>query len=490
MENEKTQEREAAAALAEALGNLPLALEQAAAYATQAGLSLADYLELFRARRPEVEARATGSEEYPPALATTFRISFTRLQAESPAAAELLTLCAFLAPDEVPLEILKDGLEHLPPALAAAVTPEALSALAGVLQTYAFAKVRGGSFITLHHFVQAAARDRLSEDERKNWAGMAVRLMEIAFPFRTNDPQTWEGSARLLQHALTATERSREFQVSGESAAEVLNHVGLYLLNKAELIKSKAAFEQALEINKETFGSDHSKVAICLNNIGTALQELGELEGARDSYKRALIIDESVYGPEHWEVAIDLNNLGDVLRELGDLEGARTSHERALAIDEAEYGPEHPKVAIRLNNLGATLADQGDLEGARAKFERALAIDEAEYGPEHPRVATRLNNLGTIFRKQEDLEEARANYERALAIDETAFGPVHPRVALRLNNLSIVLQELGDLQGARANYERALWIFLEVLGEKHSLTLLAKENLESLSKQEEKGDGT
>src|SRR4051812_13079052 len=113
MEEEKTKNREAATELAEALGNLPLALEQAAGYATRAGLSLAEYLALFRERRPQVAARAHGSEDYPPALAVTFDIAFERVSSESPAAADLLTLCAFLAPDEVPLEILKDATEHL-----------------------------------------------------------------------------------------------------------------------------------------------------------------------------------------------------------------------------------------------------------------------------------------------------------------------------------------------------------------------------------------
>lgn len=481
MDNEKTQEREAASALAEALGNLPLALEQAAAYATRAGLSLADYLELFRARRPEVEARATGSEEYPPALATTFDISFTRLRAESPAAAELLTLCAFLAPDEVPLEILKDGAEHLPPALAAAsADPEALAALAASLQTYALAKVRGGSFLTLHHFVQAAARGRLGEDDRKTWAGAAVRLMNAAFPFEKSNVRTWEASARLLSHALAAAERASGLRGSEEFSADLLGFVGRYLSNKAALPESKAAFEQALKIITETFGPDHPDVAIHLNNLGTALQDLGDLEGARASYERALAIEEAVHGPDDPNITSVLNNLGDVLQDLGDLEGARASYGRALAINEAAHGPNHPSVAIDLNNLGTVLQDLGDLEGARANYERALMIDEAVYGPTHPEVSPDLNNIGSILLVLGDLEGARVNCERALMIDESAYGPYHPNVALQLRNLGVVLQQQGDFNGARVNYERALRIFREVLGEKHPSTLVVKGNLESL----------
>jgi tetratricopeptide (TPR) repeat protein len=448
MEREETQNRAAAAALAEALGNLPLALEQAAAYATQAGLSLADYLELFRARRPEVEARATGAEEYPLALATTFDISFARLQSESPGGAELLTLCAFLAPDEVPLEILKDGAEHLPPALAAAAgDPEALAALATTLQNYALAKVRGGSFLTLHHFTQAAARDRLGEDDRKNWAGTVVRLMVAAFPFDRDNLQTWEASARLLHHAVAASEFTRELQVSEESAARLLNSVGRYLFNKAELAKSKAAFEQALELYTAISDSDHPNVAVCLNNLGLVLKELGDHKGARANYEHALSINEAAYGPDHPEVAVNLNNLGDVLHDLGDLEGARANYERSLRIGEAAHGPDHPRVAIRLSNLGLVLKAQGDLDGARANYERALRIDEAAYGPDHPDVAIDLNNLGLALKDQGDLDGARAHLERALRIVQEVLGKGHPSTLLVKRNLKSLLEKGEDEEG-------------------------------------------
>ncbi|HJQ32011.1 MAG TPA: tetratricopeptide repeat protein [Pyrinomonadaceae bacterium] len=487
MEREKTQEREAAAALAKALGNLPLALEQAAAYATQARLSLAEYLELFRAREPEVAARLTGAEEYPTALATVFDITFARVRTESPAAADLLTLCAFLAPDEVPLEILKDSAEHLPPALAeASADPEKLAASAAVLQNYALAKVRGGSFLTLHHFIQAAARDRLGEDDRKNWAGATVQLMEAAFPFDYTNPQTWPPSARLLPHALAAAEHARELKVLEKATSSLLNQAGLYLQTKAELVKAKVTFEQALETVTPKFGAEHSLVSTLLNNLGNVLYDMGDFDGARASYERALAIAETVYGLDHLEVAIRLNNLGVILQDMGDFDGARVNFERALVIAESHYGSDHQQVAIYLNNLGELLKRQGDLEGARERLERALAIDEAAPVLNPTSIATRLNNLGSVLRRIGDLNSALTNFERALAMDEVTYGPNHPTVALRLNNVGTILDAQGDLSGARANYERALGIFREVLGEDHPLTLLVKRNLAGLGG---KGEG-
>ena len=52
-------------------------------------------------------------------MATTWELSFQKVKEASPAAADLLNLCAFLAPDDIPKELLEQGAEHLPEALAA-----------------------------------------------------------------------------------------------------------------------------------------------------------------------------------------------------------------------------------------------------------------------------------------------------------------------------------------------------------------------------------
>jgi hypothetical protein len=52
-------DRQAASALAEAVGGLPLALEQAAAYAQAIGNSLAAYLAMFHKRRADLLTRAS-----------------------------------------------------------------------------------------------------------------------------------------------------------------------------------------------------------------------------------------------------------------------------------------------------------------------------------------------------------------------------------------------------------------------------------------------
>ena len=458
----------AADALAEALGDLPLALEQAGAYVEAIQRSLSDYLRLFHDHRLELLRRGIPSTDYPDTVATTWEISFQQVQQTSPAGAFLLSLCAFLAPDDIPRDLLSEGTQHLPQPLADAVAdPLAFDEALASLRRYSFVEVSGGD-LSVHRLVQAVARDRLAEEDRRTWAEAAVRLVDSAFPSGdTRDVRTWPECARLLPHALAAAGHAESLGVASEATGRLLNQAGGYLQGRGEFAEAKTAFERALAIDEVAFGPNHPSVATAVNNLGGVLQDLGDLTGARAAFERALAIDEAVFGPDHLNVARDVNNLGSVLQAVGDLAGARAAYERALVIDEAVFGPDHPNVARDVNNLGSVLQAVGDLAGARVAYERALAMDEAVFGPDHPNIARGVNNLGSVLQDLGDLAGARAAYERALAIDEAAFGPDHPDVARDINNLGSVLKYLGDLAGARAAFERSLAIGEAVFGPDH-----------------------
>jgi tetratricopeptide (TPR) repeat protein len=459
----------AANALAEALGDLPLALAQAGAYIDATGRSLSAYLDLFRHRQRELLSRGKPSPDYPHTVATTWEIAFQQVQQASPAGADLLNLCAYLAPDDIPQTLFSEGKEHLPKPLSATITnPLAMNqAIAALLQYSLIEKTEDA--LSVHRLVQAVARARLPKKARSTWAGAAVQIVDGAFP-SGDDPQdvrTWPVCARLLPHALAAAGHAEALHVASEATGRLLNQAGLYLWGRAEFDEAKAALERALAIFEKVLGADHPNVATLVNNLGSVLQALGDLAGARAAYERVLAIDEAAFGPHHPNVAIDVNNLAGVMYALGDLAGARAAFERALAIDEATLGPDHPNVAIRVNNLGLVLRALGDLAGARAALERALAIDEAAFGPHHPNVAIDVNNLAGVMYALGDLAGARTALERALAIDEAAFGRHHPEVAVDVNNLGRVLQALGDLAGARTAYERALAIDEAAYGPHH-----------------------
>lgn len=333
---------ESADALAEALGDLPLALEQAAGYVEETSRSFAEYSEDFTTRQTEL-LRQGAPPGHPTSVAATVELSMDAARVESASSVDLARLFAFLAPDEIPRDLATNGWEHLPDTLQAVVADRvAMDAAIAVLRRVGLIDVAQDGF-SMHRLTQAVIRNELSEHDRNQFAEAAVKLVNGAFPYDLDLRRTWPECARLLPHALAAATHAEERGVAADAAGHLLNETGSYQMNRAE-------FDQA-----------------------------------RRQFERALAIDEKALGPEDLHVADRLRNLAVVLRDQGDLAGAKKRHERALAIGEKAYGRDHPKVAIGLINLALILSDDGDVAGAKEFVERALEIFTNSLGENHPR---------------------------------------------------------------------------------------------------------
>ncbi len=470
-------EREAAEKLCGEVGGLPLALDQAGAFVEENQIALEEYLDLYRAEGRKLRAERGELAKEHDSVAVTFSLAFQKVAGESPAGADLMRLCAFLAPDAIPEEVITEGASGLMgPDAGALGFLEAVKA-AG---RYSLIERHGGSkTLEVHRLVQDVVRDGMDEETRREWAERAVSAVSGVFP-NAADFETWLRCERLLAHARSVVGLIDEYGFESDAAAGHTVRTGFYLMERAQYDEAQQLYTRSLTICESLYGPESAEVAIRANNIGQILQAQGDLAGALEYTKRALAIDEKVYGPEHPRVAIRANNIGQILKAQGDLAGALEYTKRALAIGEKVHGPEHPHVAGAANNIGQILKAQGDLARALEYTKRALAIDEKVYGPEHPQVAIFANNMGQILKAQGDLAGALEFTKRALAIDEKVYGPEHPDVARDVNNIGTILRDQGDLAGARAHFDRALRIFQKFLGDDHPNTQGVRRNLEGL----------
>src|SRR5205085_1287218 len=100
LDQAQAEDRAAAERIVREMDGLPLALVQAAAYVEETGCGLEEYLRLYGTHRKDLLARHSRYVfNYPDTVATTWSLSFAQVEQHSPAAAEVLRFCAFLAPD-------------------------------------------------------------------------------------------------------------------------------------------------------------------------------------------------------------------------------------------------------------------------------------------------------------------------------------------------------------------------------------------------------
>jgi len=468
-------------ALAEALGDLPLALAQAAAYIEATGMTLAAYLALFHDRRQALWQREEPPWEYRHTVATTWGLAMERLEQEAPQSMELLHFCAYLGPEAIPYALMRNATAHLPPALVATVTdplrwPETLR----FLRRYALVATTDDA-LSLHRLVQAVVRDRLGDEAQKTWASMAVRVLSDAFPRHWDDVQQWPPYARLLPHALAAAEHAQAKQVALDTTGDLLNHAGAYLQERAQYDKAEELFQQALALVDHPLGADPLRVATCLYHLASLYRDQGKYAAAVPLCQRAHTLHAQHLEPLHPEVATSLDLLGALYHTQGKYTEAMPLLQRALAIREQYYGLDHLDVARTLHHLASLFQTQGHYAEAELRLQRALAIAEQCRGPADPFVAACRNNVAGLFRTQGRYPEAVEYYQRALTIAEQVLGPASPEVAVCLNNLGSLYHTQGRYTDAALLLQRARSIAEQVLGADHLLAATCLHHLALLN---------
>jgi tetratricopeptide (TPR) repeat protein len=449
------------------LGGLPLALDQVGAYLEETGCSLANYQQMYRQHRRDLLKKRGGLvADHPEPVATTWSLSFARVQEQNPAAADLLRFCAYLAPDAIPLELLTQGATQLGEVLGPVVTDVfQFDQAIEVLRAYSLLRRDPMTdTLSIHRLVQVVVQDAMMEQEQALWRQQAIQALNMVYPEGTHEAR--KRCERLTTHVLIHAMDTSSDAVSLELAA-VQKKAADYLSARAQYEQAELLYQRSRHIREEMWGTEHPEVASVLNGLANLYREQSKYNLAEPLYQRALRIREQMFGPEHSEVAVLLNGLARLYREQGKYEQAEPLYQRALRISEQTLGSDHPDVTSLFNNLAELYRELGKYEQAEPLYRRALHIREQILGPEHPDVASPLNGLANLYRDQDEYERAEPLYQRALQIWEQALGPEHPLVASSLNGLALLYQKQGKHKQAESRYQQARDIWERALGPEH-----------------------
>ncbi|MEK8017271.1 MAG: tetratricopeptide repeat protein [Candidatus Parabeggiatoa sp.] len=330
--------------IAQRLDNLPLALDQAGAYIRETQCGLSGYLERYRTHAPKLLARRGSCSAHPDAIAKTWLLSFENIAQENPTARDILSLCAFLHPDNIAEEIFSfiDTLD----------LDEALS----VIFKYSLVhRDPNTQMLSIHRLVQLILKQGMDETEQRDWAEKAVRALVSVFPYI--EFENWALCERLLPCAQTGVALIEEWVLEFAEAASLRNQTGYYLKGKAEYAQAKPLYERALAIREKMLGKEHPSVATSLNNIAGLYYAQGAYEQALPLYERALAIWEKMLGKEHPSVANSLNNLALLHYAQGAYEQAKPLLERALKIANKFFKSDHPDVRLYSKNYALLLEE-------------------------------------------------------------------------------------------------------------------------------------
>jgi tetratricopeptide (TPR) repeat protein len=470
-----------AVAIAQELGGLPLALDQAGAYIEETQRSLSAYLARYRQRRITLlRKRGQFSNDHDQSVSVTLSMAFQKVSRINPAAMDLLRLFAFLHPDAIPDQMLIDGASELnEPLQALAADPLDLDAAISTLLRFSLVRHHADTTtLSIHRLVQTILKDELTRALQSQWATSVVRLVNRVFP--DADCSANDLCERYLPQAQQCAQLISEFHLTLLEAGQLLYRLGCYCQQRALYSEAERHLMDALRLSEQELGPDHLTTAEYLNALASLYSDLGNYQQAELLQQRALAIHEQLLGPAHIETAAMLNNLGLIYHDQEKYLLAEALYQRTLAIYKATLPPGHYRITHVLNNLATLYQEQEDHQKAEDIFLQVLRIREETLEAEHPDIANSLNNLAMFYEEQQNYQRAEPLLVRALHIYEHTKGTTHPDVAMVLNNLALLYRKQERYPQAEQLYLRALSIYEQLFGPEHPEVARVLNNLGKL----------
>jgi TIR domain/NB-ARC domain len=182
-EGQHAGDETAARKLAEELGFLPLALEQAAAFIIELRWSFDKYRERLRKL---LDRHREGATRYPASVAKTWNITLERL---NPLARALLRFAAWFGSDAMPRGIFSADSTILSEGLGESIEDLAIEEALGELARFSLIRLTPET-VSVHRLLQVVEQDALTKEYCARWLEWAVRLFN-AFAPAPDDVWTW-----------------------------------------------------------------------------------------------------------------------------------------------------------------------------------------------------------------------------------------------------------------------------------------------------------
>ncbi|MCB9136498.1 MAG: helix-turn-helix transcriptional regulator [Anaerolineales bacterium] len=456
-------------ALAEAMGDLPLALHLAGNYLAQGEETPQSYLQHLqkqsRLQHPSLQTGRLSPTQHENNLAHTFALSLCRLdtlETQDQLALALLRRAVCFAPGQpIPLNLLAESL------------PDPLSLDEALTRLLKLGLVTLGENQTLrvHQLIAEFVQNWRGESEAPEGQEQALNAVAQTLIHETekcNETRSLYPARDWQVHLRYVTEN---FLNRAEKETVLLcQTLGWHLFWCSDYQEATGYLEKALAIQHLNLLPNEPDIAITLDHLGRAWQSLSQYEKARSFLEEALILRQKAFGINHILVAESHNSLGLIYQVLNDNIMARKNFEDAIIIRKHLLGSSHPDTGFSYFCLALQCMNDGDYSEALDWANQALDISLAVYGEYQPDTVRIINGIGVIYQSMGSPGEARHFFAQAFDIRKKLLGVEHNDTLTTLANLSNVLRDLGNYSEARNLIEEGLAIRMKKFGLVHFST--------------------
>ena len=533
----KSDDRDAANALTERLGDLPLAIAQAAATARNKDLSLARYLQRLNSRGEELVIRPIPGDEYTVDVAMALWMAVEDAvdglkDGMKEMARRQLGALALLAESGVPTRWLDPSMEQLDEDQSHetqwGADEDAHDALTELIRRSIVQQSADGSTTMLHRLQAQVLRESWTQEEREQARESAAALLGSvdvdAFPRddtysrrkETHDlleqlrsinekpysvevlktePARWALNNTLKhtydlgfpEEATTLSDIVRYVQSylgsSSREARTLANNLAVVYQASGHLDIAISIYERNYEETRRVIGSDEPETLEVRSNLLYAYQTVDRVDEAIRGYKQLVIDCNRVLGCRHQLTLTVRNNEAAAHQAAGLLQDAIRLYEEVLRDHIRYLSSDHPNTLATRNNLAMAYQYAGQLNKAIEQYEMVRNDGTRIMGADHPDTLTWRDNLASAYLEAGRLTESVIVYEQVLADRVRVLGEDHPTTLTSRNNLAYAYHAAGRLTEAITLYEQVLLDCTRVLGPDHPLTATVRKNLEAARRE-------
>lgn len=376
--------RDAADQIAEALGDLPVAVTQAAATAKWGGYTLSDYLDRLSNHPLESSISRLEGDNYPDAVGVALFMAYeqvleklrTKRPQQEGIATSLLGTLSLLAASGVPthwlLEIDDDS--------------DAVRDTLSFLRRSSILQESTDSNKIIIHRLQGQVYRETHLNNQDNIAEartcVTTILSEINIEKLTDFEQKRQEAQNFIEQIRSVTSQDHSHPLFSDPDFAAL--LATTLRNATDLGMPQLALTLTDSVKRagNTLGPHHPDTLNSRNNLAVAYQDAGRLHEAITLYEQNLDDRTRILGPHHPDTLISRNNLANAYHDGGRLDEAITLFEQNLKDFEDLLGAHHPHTLISRDNLAGAYRAAGRFDDADSLFKTPSDSEDEQNGTE------------------------------------------------------------------------------------------------------------
>ena len=490
----ESTDRDAADTLAHRLGDLPLALAQAAATARNGNLSLARYLDRLDCYRSERVIRPVPGDYYTDDVATALCMAIEDTlenleDGTKQAARHILGALALLAESGAPTRWLDPTNEQQDDREVQdtnrAEDEAAHDALTELIHRSIVQQSADKATTMLHRLQAQAFRESWTARQRTDASkSAAVLLGSVDIDrFRADDSDArFQETHDLIDNLCSFGARDGfQYLQDYRHITNALCHAFDYARDLGLVHEVFALKESVNTLHKQV--GDSREILSLLAQLAYAHMYMSDYPTAIRLYKQVLNTREQILEPNHRDILSTRNDLayayywGDHTDEAIDLfKQVLDDRTRILSGD-------HEDTLMTGSYLALAYADDGQLERAIALGEQVVKDRDRVLKPDHKHTLVTRNNLADAYKSAGRLTDAIKMYEYVLQARIRTLGNTHHHTRITRNDLAQTYEQAGDLPKAISMYEDLHNDHIRIYGPDHEKTIEVRDRLEAAKRE-------